>query len=114
MQISKKPTCIINSQIEWPEIGKMFIPTNNYNLSHLKQPKSNPCLSILVKSSQYGKWKPIQILESILSFASKKTPNYEMIAELCPPPEFQIFRKNILHFSGENVLFKLKYWFLPS
>ena len=40
-----------------------------------------------------------------------------MMIELCPPPppaEFQIFRKNILHFTSENVLFYKKQWCLPS
>ena len=31
-----------------------------------------------------------------------------------PLPEFQIFRKNILHFTSENVLLELKQWCLPS
>ena len=44
----------------------VFIRTNNYDLSYLKQPKSNPSLSLLVKSSKYGKWKPILISESYL------------------------------------------------
>ena len=38
--------------------GKTLIPTKNHNLSYLKQPKSNPSLSLLVKSFKYDKWKP--------------------------------------------------------
>ena len=53
--------------------GKAFIPTNNYELPYLKQPKSNPSLSLQVKSSKYGKWKPILISESypIQTFVNK-------------------------------------------
>ena len=41
--------------------GKTFIPTSNCDLSYLKQPKSNPSLSLVVKSFkyEYDKWKPI-------------------------------------------------------
>ena len=48
--------------------GKTFIPTNNYDLSYLKQPKSNPSLSFLVKSFKYDKLKPIVISESLILF----------------------------------------------
>ena len=48
--------------------GKTFIPTNNYDLSYLKQWKSNLSLSLLVKSSKYDRWKPIQISESPILF----------------------------------------------
>ena len=37
-----------------------------------------------------------------------------MTVELRSSPEFQIFRKNILHFTSENVLLELKQWCLPS
>ena len=49
--------------------GKTFIPRSNYDLSYLKQQKSNPSLSLLVKSSKYNKWKPIQI-RSLLSYSN--------------------------------------------
>ena len=48
--------------------GKAFILTNNYDLSYLKQPKSNPSLSLLVKSSKYGKRKRILISQSLILF----------------------------------------------
>ena len=40
-----------------------------------------------------------------------------MIGELFPShpsPHPPIFRKNILHFTSENVLFEMKQWCLPS
>ena len=46
--------------------GKTFILTNNYDLFYLKQPKSNASLLLLVKSSKYGEWKPILILDSLI------------------------------------------------
>ena len=46
--------------------GKTFIPTNNYDLFYLNQRKSNPSLSLLVKSFKYDKWKPILISESLI------------------------------------------------
>ena len=50
--------------------GKMFILTNNYDLSILKQPKSNLSLSLLIKSFKYDKGKPILILESLIQSLS--------------------------------------------
>ena len=40
-----------------------FIPANSYDLSYLKQPKSNPSLSF-----KYDKWNPIQVSESTILF----------------------------------------------
>ena len=48
--------------------GKTSIPINNYNLTYLKQPRSNPSLSLLVKSFKYDKWKPILISEFLILF----------------------------------------------
>ena len=72
-KISKKLTCnkkFLNRVAEKTKIvqGKTFIPTNNYDLFYLKQLKRNPSLSLLVKSSKYDKWKPIQISESPILF----------------------------------------------
>ena len=47
---------------------KTFITINNYDLSYLKQPKSNPSLSLLLKSFKYDKWKPILISEFPILF----------------------------------------------
>ena len=61
---------ILNTVAENTKIGqeKRFIPTNSYDLSYLKQPKSNPSLSLLVKSFKYVKWKPTLISESLIIF----------------------------------------------
>ena len=69
MQISKKTNMyklFLNRVAENTKTvqGKTFIPTNNYDLSYLKQWKSNPSLSLVVKSCKYDKWKPIQISKS--------------------------------------------------
>ena len=69
MQISKKadvynPKCMCMSYNDMYVLnrvagntkivqGRTFVPTNNYDLSYLKQPKSNPSLSLLVKSFKY-------------------------------------------------------------
>ena len=45
---------------------KTFIPTNNYNLSYIKESRSNPSLSLLTKSFKYDKWKPLLISESLI------------------------------------------------
>ena len=45
---------------------KTFVPTNNYDLFYLKQPKSNPSLPFLVKSLKYDKWIPIIISDSLI------------------------------------------------
>ena len=50
--------------------GKTFVLTNNYDLSILKQPKSNLPLSLLIKSFKYDKWKPILISESLIQTLS--------------------------------------------
>ena len=83
---------------------KTFIPTNNYDLSHKKQPKSNPSLSLPVKSSKYGKWKPILISEShlIQTFVNKRNTNYETIIELWPLPPLPL---EISNFQKEHFTF---------
>ena len=43
--------------------GKTFTQKNNYDVPYLKQPKSNPSLSLIpinpIKPFKYHKWKPI-------------------------------------------------------
>ena len=80
MQISKKSNVVNrvagNTKIV---LGKTVIPTNNYDLSYLKQPKSNPSLSLLVKSFKHDKWKPIPI-SSLLSYSNFcKQNKYEIM-----------------------------------
>ena len=49
--------------------GKTFAPISNYDLSYLQQPKSNPFLSLLVKSFKCDKWKAI-LISSLLSYSN--------------------------------------------
>ena len=86
--------------------GKTFIRTTSYNLSYLKETKSNPSLSLLVNSFRYDKWKPILISDSLISFQLlwiKQIQNYEMIVELPPPlpHEIQIFKNKKYIFWNE-------------
>ena len=85
----------------------VFIRTNNYDLSYLKQPKSNPSLSLLVKSFKYDKWKPILISESLISFKTFVNKiNTKIMKWLSSYPRLSKFQKEHFTFYGtsENLM----------